>query len=62
MQSGERERAGSSKLVDVNKNYEKADREVEYLAEMAAAGCRGGERRAGSWAMIVGMTGDELGQ
>jgi len=35
MQSGERERAGSSKLIAVNKNYETADREVEQVAEMA---------------------------
>jgi hypothetical protein len=62
MQSGWRERAGSSKLIDVNKNYETADREVEQVSEMAGPNCQGGERRAGSWAMIVGMAGGELGQ
>jgi hypothetical protein len=62
MQSGEQERAGSSNQRDVNKNYERADREVEHVAEVATADCRGGERRAGSWTMIVGMAGGELGQ
>ena len=38
MQSGERERAGSSKSVDVNKNYVRADRAVEYVAKMADRG------------------------
>jgi hypothetical protein len=41
MQSGWRERAGSSKLIDVNKNYERADREVEYVVEMAGRGLSG---------------------
>jgi hypothetical protein len=41
MQSVGRERAGSSKLIDVNKNYETADREVEQVAEMAGSGLSG---------------------
>jgi hypothetical protein len=35
MQSGDRERAGSSKLRDVKKHREKADQEVESATEMA---------------------------
>ena len=41
MQSDERERAGSSKLIDVNKSYERPDWEVEYVAEMAGRGLSG---------------------
>ena len=41
MQNGEQERAGSSKLIDVSKNYERADREVEYVAEVARRGLSG---------------------
>jgi len=53
---GGSERAAAS-VIAVNENYETADREVKYVAEIA-----GGERRAGSWMMIVRMAGGELGQ
>ena len=53
MQSGERERAGSSQLMDVSENYERADREVEYVAEVSTGECRRVESR--------GSIGDDRG-
>ena len=35
MQSGERERAGSSKLTDVNNNYKRLIGRWTYVAKMA---------------------------
>jgi hypothetical protein len=62
MQSGERERAGSSKLTDVDNNYTGLIENWTYVANMAAEDCRGGERREGrhgpgSWGLPVASSG-----
>jgi hypothetical protein len=62
MQSGEPERAGSSKLRDVKKHREKADQAVESATEMAGYALSGRRKAGGVTGEIVETTGGELGQ